>query len=360
MSSEQERPRVDSMKGQLFAFDWTAVDVATGVKFAIGVATVTILSSFFPFEAMVAGVGALLAWLCDVPGSTADQVRGLLAFGLLGVPVTLLAQSLGANLWVHVAVLFAVSLAGTMLMMKGTRVFMVSWGLIYWFLLAPLFGSPGAGSWPTIQSFLLGVGVVVALTLIAAWLEKAPASLSEAPDIPYQPTVEPEEQVDPRLALGYSLTVAATMAVCLVIGGLWVESDYTLIAGAAFMVIGMNKRQTWLAGIGRGIGAVAGIVVGFYLVPVLQGDLVSLVFGAVTCFLAIALAGVNPAMFIFFFMIYLSPGWLAQGLEQANLIANERILAEITGVLAAGIAVSVLTAWSSSRPEQSPDAAPGA
>jgi len=344
MIAESASGEVASMKNRLFAFDWTAIDVATGAKFAIGVATVTIISSFFPFEGMVAGMGALLAWLCDAPGSTADRMSGMVVFGLLSVPATLLAQGLGDNLWIHVAVLFLVAFAGTMTMTKGTRAFKVGWALIYWFLLAPLFGSPEGGSWSTIWSLLLGVGVVLVLTLIAASLEKAPAAT---------PAAAP---VDPRFAWRYSLTVATTLAVCLVIGALWVKSDYTLIAGAAFMVIGLDSRQTWLAGIARGMGAVAGLLVGFYLLPLLEGDVVVLVFGAVMCFLSIALAGVNPAMFIFFFMIYLSPGWLALGPEQAHSVANERIFAELVGVLAAGIAVSILSAWTSSadRPRADP------
>jgi len=334
--------------GGLFACDWAAFNAGAGVKYAIGIVIVFSLGHVIEFPTLVAGISALLAWLTDVPGRRRDRVLGLVAFAI-GAPIlTVLSAWIGPDVMPQVVAISVVAFAGTLPMIKGQRPFMVGWSLIYWFLLAPLFHDASAGVSITIYSLLLGAGIVILLTLLPALVRRGDRHI-------------PTETVDGDAAdegpsfpfvIGYALAVSATMAVCLTIGILWIDSDPTLVANAAFMVIGLSSRQTWILGLERAIGAVLGIVVGFLIFTSVESDVAIYVLGVVLSFLCMSLMNVNSALFIFFFLIFISDSWFSQGIEQANTIANERIVAELIGVVMAGIAIAVLQRWSTRRQEQ--------
>jgi uncharacterized membrane protein YccC len=97
---------------------------------------------------------------------------------------------------------------------------------------------------------------------------------------------------------------------------------------------------------------VLGIIVGFYLFLYVQSETIILILGVVLSYLSLSLMKVSTAAFIFFFLIYMSHGWVAQGIERANIIANERILAELIGVLVACVAISVLQWWVTHKKER--------
>ena len=326
----------------IFRFNWQAFDVAAGTKYVIGVVTIYILGGWLNFPWFTAGICALLAWLTDVPGQRIDRVLGIVAFGVAASLLTLLYHALGGDVVLQTIAVFGVTFAGTMLMLRGVRAYMVGWSSIYWFLLVPLFSDLQAGPSQTILSLIVGTAVVVTLTLLGGLFGKS-VEESPAADAPQ------DTGVDLGFVTGFSMTLAIAMAVGLWIGGLFFETDPTLVANAAFMVIGMSSRQTWIAGIERAAGAILGIIVGFYLFQFATDEYVLFALGVGLSFLCMALMNVNPAAFIFFFLIYISHSWVSQGLERASLIANERILAELIGVVLAGLAVSCLVWWARKR-----------
>lgn len=334
--------------GGVLHFNWAAFDPAAGVKYAIGVVLVYALAHAFGGSWFVAGIGALLAWFTDVPGTRMQRVLGIVCFGALGLLLTLLSHWLGPGLWIQVPALFVIAFAGTMLMATGQRGFMVGWSSILWFLLLPLFSHPTTGLSPIVPDFLYGTGVVAALTLAPELVRR----LRGAPEA--GPVMTPESAGGPALPFvaGYSLTVATTLSCCLLIGGLVLESDPTLVANAAFMVIGPDSRQTWITGVDRAIGVILGITAGFLIFLAVQNEILVITIGVILSFLSLALMNVNAGLFIFLFAIYLSHGWMVQGLDRANEIANERILAELGGIFLAGVAVTVLQWWSDYRDER--------
>jgi hypothetical protein len=332
--------------GGLFACNWAAFNAGAGVKYAVGIVIVFSLGHVIEFPTLVAGISALLAWLTDVPGRRRDRVLGMVVFAI-GAPIlTVLSAWVGTEALPQIVAISIVTFAGTLFMIKGQRAFMVSWSLIYWFLLAPLFHDPSASVSITIYSLLLGAGIVILLTLLPALVrrgdrhvqpEAADGAANESPAIAF--------------VIGYALAVTVTMAVGLTIGILWIESDPTLVANAAFMVIGLSSRQTWILGLERAIGATLGIVVGFLIFTTVESELLIYILGVALSFLCMSLMNVNSAFFIFFFLIFISDSWFSQGIEQANTIANERIVAELIGVVMAGIAIAVLQRWSTRRQE---------
>jgi len=328
--------------GGFFHLNWNAFDGAASTKYAVGVVAIYFLGGWLNFPWFTAGVCALLAWLTDVPGSRKDRVLGIVAFGVLGVLLTLLFHYVGGSLLTQLIAVFVVTCAGTMLIIRGARAYMVGWSAIYWFLLVTLFSDPEAGPSMVVASMVAGTAVVIVLTLLGGLLSDRSTKAPAAP-------ATDSEGPDKGFVVGYSLTLATAMAVGLLIGSVLLETDPTLVANAAFMVIGMNSRQTWVAGLERAVGAILGIIVGFYLFQYATGDVVVFALGAGLSFLCMALMNVNPAAFIFFFLIYMSHGWVSQGLEQANIIANERIVAELVGVVLAGFAVSCLVWWAGRR-----------
>ena len=334
--------------GGLFHFKWAAFDSTAGLNYAIGIVIVYILSTWFGASWFVAGICALLCWLTDVPGLRKNRVLGMTAFAVGGAVLTLLAGWLGTDLVQQVAGISVVAFTGTLLMLNGQRAFMVGWCLTYWFLLALVLIDPSKGPSDTVISLLIGSGVVILLTIIAGLFNQA----GRQEDMDATQNAETTDRTALQFVLGYAFTLALVMAICLYIGSILIESDYTWVANAAFMVIGPNSRQTWISGLERAVGAVLGIIVGFYLFQYVQGEIMIFILGVVLSYLSLSLMNVSPAAFIFFFLIYMSHGWVSQGLERANIIANERILAELIGVLVACMAISVLQWWATRKKER--------
>ena len=62
----------------------------------------------------------------------------------------------------------------------------------------------------------------------------------------------------------------------------------------------------------------------------------------VVAFLLLAMVVVNNGAVIFFFIITISYGWGLLDYETGNALANERLLAELAGVVLAGVAIFLL------------------
>ena len=117
-------------------------------------------------------------------------------------------------------------------------------------------------------------------------------------------------------------------------------TDPTMISNAAFMImVYTGSVLIWKAGLERMIGAIIGIVLGFYLGVLFQSELLGIVIMVVFYFLLLTYVVVNNGLVILFFLLTISYGWGLQEYETGNALANERILAELGGVILAGIAI---------------------
>lgn len=331
----------------LFHFNWAAFDAGNALKYAIGVIIVWGLSEGLGFPWFIGGVAALLTWLTDVPGPRRDRVLGMVALALLCIPLSLISELLGTNLWPNVIAMFIVAFVFTTLMGYGSRPYMVGWSTILWFIYVPLFNQ--SEELPqVIASLLVGAGVVIGLTLLGALIQRwrggdqvATAQTSDAQALPGR-----------RFVLGYSLAVAVTMALAVLIGWLTLISDPSLVANGAFFIIGPASRQTWIKGIERIIATVLGVIVGFWIFQGIESTAALVLLVAVASYFCLGMMNVNYGAFVFFFVIYMSLGWGLLPAAEAYFRAGERIQAELIAVVLGGVAIAVLQWWAKRADEQ--------
>jgi hypothetical protein len=131
------------------------------------------------------------------------------------------------------------------------------------------------------------------------------------------------------------------MTIGLVLGDMWLESDPTLILQASLMIILPSALGTWTVAVDRMIGLILGVVAGFYLGQVAGGQAVEIIVWLGASFMLVTLMNVNAAPMIFFFVLPYSLVWGMLDGEAGHAIANERLVAELIGVILAGIAVSL-------------------
>jgi hypothetical protein len=107
------------------------------------------------------------------------------------------------------------------------------------------------------------------------------------------------------------------------------------------MIILPSVMGTWTVAVDRMIGLFLGVVAGFYLGQVAGGQVMEIVVWISASFLLVTLMNVNAAPMIFFFVLPYSLVWGMLDGEAGHAIANERLWAELIGVILAGIAVSM-------------------
>jgi len=150
-----------------------------------------------------------------------------------------------------------------------------------------------------------------------------------------------DERPSVMFVASYAATVALVMTLGLVLGDLWLKSDPTLILQASLMIIMPSALGTWTVAVDRIIGVIAGVVVGFYLGQLAGGQVLEVLLWIGASFMVVTLMNVNAGAMIFFFILPYSAVWGALDGEAGHAIANERIVAELIGVVFAGIAVSL-------------------
>jgi hypothetical protein len=151
---------------------------------------------------------------------------------------------------------------------------------------------------------------------------------------------EAEEKSSVAFVASYSAAVAIVMTIGVVLGDLWLKSDPTLILQASLMIILPSVLGTWTVAVDRMIGLLLGVVAGFYLGQVAGGQVMEIVVWISASFLLVTLMNVNAAPMVFFFVLPYSLVWGMLDAEAGHAIANERLWAELIGVILAGIAVS--------------------
>jgi hypothetical protein len=287
---------------------------------------------FIEFSWTAVGMSALLAWLVNVPGPRRERHANIILFIVVGAALIGLAWALSGTYWPWLISMVVVAFFGTFTMIRGPRGFMLGWCLICLFYVAPLLGTAEMPL-EVLSAHLLGSTAI--LILIALPLGKDADTESESEDM------AAAEKPSVSFVASYSATVAIVMAIGLVLGDVWLKSDPTLILQASLMIILPSAIGTWTVAVDRMIGLILGVLAGFYLGQVAGGQVMEIIVWISSSFMLVTLMNVNAAPMIFFFVLPYSLVWGMLDAEAGHAIANERLVAELIGVVLAGIAVSM-------------------
>jgi hypothetical protein len=317
---------------KILHFNWAALDISGGVKYAIGVTVVIALSLFIEFSWTAVGMSALLTWLVNVPGPRRERFKNIVLFIIIGAALIGLAWALAGTYWPWLISMVVVAFLGTFMMIRGPRGFMLGWCLICLFYVAPLLGTADMPL-EVLSAHLLGsIAILIVLAQPfgndpAAQRGSEEAEAAEKPSVPF--------------VASYSAAVAIVMTIGMAMGHVWLKSDPTLILQASRMIILPSAIGTWTVAVDRMIGLVLGVVAGFYLGQLAGGQIMEIVVWISASFLLVTLMNVNAAPMIFFFVLPYSLVWGMLDADAGHAIANERLWAELIGVVLAGIAVSM-------------------
>jgi len=240
--------------------------------------------------------------------------------------------------WPWLISIFIVTFLGTFLLKYGMQWYMLGWCSILWFYIMPIMGQMGNAE-ELLISHVLGASAVLILVILTVLWQRSRKKIPEE-------VVETKPEKAAPMPLwwitAYSTIVAVVMVFGLIVGHKYL-SDPTMISNAAFMIIVFTGSVIiWKAGFERLIGAILGIVIGFYLGVLFQSEMLGIVIMVVFYFLLLVFVIVNNGLVIFFFLLTISYGWGLMDYETGNSLANERILAELAGVVLAGIAILFL------------------
>ena len=320
---------------KILNFNWAAMDVKAGIKYATGVSIVIALSLVIEFSWFAVGVSAMLTWLTNIPGPRRDRLIGVVIFIAIGAVLAGLVYFLSGTYWPWLISMVVIAFFGTFAMIAGLRGFMIGWCLICLFYVLPLLGT---GDMPlqVLSAHLLGSIVVLVLVALPFGDKGSTVESNETPVSTEKPGV--------AFVASYAATVAIVMTIGVALGDLWLKSDPTLILQASLMIILPSAIATWVVAVDRIIGLTAGVVVGFYLGQFAGGLTLEIIVWIVASFLLVTLMYVNAAPMVFFFVLPFSLVWGTLEGEAGHAIANERIIAEIIGVILAGIAVTTRSA----------------
>jgi len=329
---------------KILNLNWAAFDPKGGLKYAIGVAIVIAASLVVEFPWMACGTSALLIWLVNVPGPRSARLKGMAIYIGIGALLVGLGFVLAGSFWPWVISMLVVAFIGTLAMIEGPRGFQIGWCLICWFYVLPLFGI-GDNPWGILSAHFLG-SIVMFVILAMPFGEKDTAEDSAE-------AAAPVERPSVQFVTSYATTVAIVLAIGTALGGLWLDSDPTLILQASLMIIMPSVLGTWAVAVDRIIGLILGVLAGIFLGQLVGGGLaIEIVVWLVASFMLVATMSVNAAPMVFFFVLPFTVAWGNLEAEAFHALGNERIIAEIIGVVLAGIAVSMRDSLSRMFSEQ--------
>ena len=308
----------------------------------VGVLIVVILSENYDFDTMAAGISALLGWITIilVPKRRWSQhVFGLAVYLVVGAALTWLAYIVEPYVWVKLISMALVTFAGYMLLLLGTQTFVVGWCLVYWFLLVPLF--IGGQNLPSLLlAHLIGAGIVIVLNLLKPVWWHAVKKVAPEPGLGKS---SDKERPQLGFVVGYASIVSLTIFTGLAAGLRWITSDPTLIANATLNMIAPSFKQTWMAAVERIILGTLGVVGGFYCGWFFPNPWVGYLVVALSSFLALGVIYVNLALCVGILFFLLSYPWGVMQSDAGHLLANEKLISELVGVLLAVVAIALLT-----------------
>lgn len=285
---------------------------------------------------LLVGLSALLAWLGVLLGKPKNQIRFVGIYLVSGMILVWISNLLAFTYWPWLVFFFLVIFTGTLLLRYGAHWFMMGWSLIYWLLLSPSLAINFEID-DLLSGFLAGGGSVLFLVILDWLLKKINGKNNfDRNDIEEITTVSWGKVIP------YAVIVSLTIVFAMIIGNVWFKSDPTMIANSSFMIIGFSMVNTWKAGIERMLAALIGILIGFGLGYFLQSEVFGFVFYLLTSFFILAMIKVNNGAVVFFFLVSTAFGWGLLEYDVGSVLANQRIIAEIMGIILAGIAVTLL------------------
>jgi hypothetical protein len=326
----------------MFKFDWSLIDVKTGLIFMVGVAIVFTFMGGSDFAWYAGGTAALLAW-CTIllvpPQSRRRDFAGLGAYLVAGALMTWLGFELSSSPIGLVIGMFVVTFAAYMMLVWGGHAFMVGWCVVYWLMLVPLFMG-GQTLNGILYAHVVGTGLVVVLNALKLLWDRKPR--------PEAGPVEPA--ADRGYMTRYAGIVATAIAGGTALGTQLLTVDPTVIANATINIISPSLKQVWQNAVERVVLAFLGLIIGFYLGWFFPGDLFGNVLTAVTAFAALAMVRVSFAILMFFLFMMLAYPWGVMHSDAGHLIANEKLIGELIGVVIAILAIGVLTRLKRTKP----------
>jgi hypothetical protein len=311
-------------------FNRAAFDPKAGLKYMLGVAIVIAASLVIEFPWFACGVSALLIWLTNVPGPRSARLKGMATYIVIGALLVGLGFVLAGTFWPWVISMLVAAFIGTYAMIEGPRGFQVGWCLICWFYCLPLFDI-GSIPWDILNAHLLGSIVMFAIIALLSAKEDATEELAPPAEKPGVPFVA-----------SYATTVAIVMAIGTALGGWWLKSDPTLILQASLMILMPSVLGTWVVAVDRIIGLILGVLAGAFLGQFFGfRTAVEIIVWLVASFGLVSTMNVNASLAVFWFVLPFSAAWGILESEAFHELGNERIVAEVIGVVLAGIAVSM-------------------
>ncbi len=322
-----------------FKFYWKNFNALAGFKFVLGVLIVYLVSKRIDFPMLLAGLSALFAWLIVLLGKSKNPVRMVGLYLILGLILTWISNLLASTYWPWLILFFIVIFTGTLLLRAGKDWFMMGWSLIYWLLLSPSFRRTFEAN-EMHYGYLVGCGSVLILVILEQIWRKIWGKNFEDREVRNN---EEEVSIMPWGEISqYALIVSITIVCAMIIGYFWLKSDPTMIANAAFMIIGFSTINTWKAGLERMLASLLAILLGFALGYYMQSEVFGIVFYLLTSFLVLSMIEVNNGAVVFFFLVSVAYGWGMLDYDIGSVQANERLFAEFIGVILAGIAITLL------------------
>jgi len=321
-----------------FKFYWERTDVWAGIKFLIVMGVLFILSKWIEFPWYLVGTSVLLTWIVVLLGNPKDKILMVFLYLVSGLGITLVNNLLFDTYWPWLIAIFIVTFFGTFLLKYGMEWYMLGWCSILWFYIMPVIGQMGNPQELVVSHLLGSSAVLLLVTVTVLWTRSRKKSGDE------EAAEEPQKAVPVAnwWIIAYSTIVAVVMVFGLIMGHKYL-TDPTMISNAAFMIIVFTGSAIiWKAGLERMIGAILGIVAGFYLAVLVPNELLGIIIMVVFYFLMLIFVIVNNGLAIFCFILTISYGWGMMDYEVGNALANERIFAEFAGVILAGVAILVL------------------
>jgi len=319
-----------------FKFYWDRLNFKAGLNFLVVMLVLYILSKWIDFPWYLVGTSVLLAWMVVLLGNPKNKILMVALYLVAGLGITLINNLLWDTFWPWLIAIVIVTFIGTYLLKFGMHWYMLGWCSILWFYIMPIMGQMGNPQELVISHLLGSAAVLILVILTVLWKTRNKSTEEVAP--------EPKKSapVAQWWILSYSIIVSVVMLVGLIAGHKYL-TDPTMIANAAFMIIVFTGNALiWKAGLERMIGAILGIVIGFYLGVLFPSATLGIVIMVVFYFLLLVNVVVNNGLVILFFLLTISFGWGLMDYEAGNALANERILAEFAGVILAGTAIFIL------------------
>ena len=330
---------------ELIQFNWQAFNPLTGIKIGVGLIIMLLLEHLTGETWLTTGLIAMFAWLTNIPGPIKHRVGGMLSFAAAAAIMTVVFGQIGLEIWPNVIAMLIVAIVGTLALALGMRTFMVGFSLICWAIYGPFMVATTSVE-NCLLAILVGTGVVAILNVIGENFSKNDEA-AESTDA--GEAESPSSGPDMGYIVAYAISVALVLAFTTYYGWVELQTDPTMMAGGAFFVIGFDARKTWIAGVARLLGLIAGGLTGLFLASVLGSGIVLDALVVIACSLSFAAMAVHPGAWMYFFMVFVAIGWQGLDPEAFDLTVAERLYGETAGVVAAMVAIMFLQWWQKRR-----------